>query len=96
MSKLQVFLLVSMTFAVYTAVCAFVCLAIAYPFMWIWNYALVQALTIVKPIDYWIAFWLMMTILLFYVGPKNARTKGLTHGIHRRTTRGKTNSNKRL
>lgn len=33
-------------------------LLMAWPFMWLWNYAVVSAVTIAKPIGYWVAFWL--------------------------------------
>ncbi len=39
-----------------------------YPFMWIWNYAVVKALTIAKPIEYWPAFWLAMFFAAFVRG----------------------------
>lgn len=40
----------------------------AWPFLWIWNYAVVEALTIAKPIEsFWVAFWLMMFISGFLV-----------------------------
>lgn len=38
------------------------CLLLAWPFMWIWNYAVVSALTVAKPITYWPAFWLSVFI----------------------------------
>lgn len=44
------------------------CLLMAWPFMWIWNYAVVSAIDIANPITYWIAFWLMLFISLFVVG----------------------------
>lgn len=44
---------------------------IAWPFMLIWNYAVVSALTIAKPINYWVAFWLMLFISLFATGSKS-------------------------
>lgn len=40
-------------------------LALAWPFMLLWNYAVVSAITIANPISYWVAFWLMMFIALF-------------------------------
>lgn len=39
----------------------------AYPFMWIWNYAVVGAISVAKPIDYWTSFWLAM----FFAGLKS-------------------------
>lgn len=41
------------------------CFGMALPFMWIWNYAVVQAVTFANPIDYWVAFWLMMFCVVF-------------------------------
>lgn len=38
---------------------------LAYPFMLMWNYSVVAALTIANPIGYWQSFWLMMLIGLF-------------------------------
>lgn len=40
-------------------------LAIALPFMWIWNYAVVSAIEIAKPITYWPAFWLAFFLSMF-------------------------------
>tara|TARA_Y100000034_G_C6909389_1_gene423344 strand:- start:2686 stop:2907 length:222 start_codon:yes stop_codon:yes gene_type:complete len=40
-------------------------LLMAFPFMWMWNYAVVAALTIANPISYWPAFCLMFFIGLF-------------------------------
>lgn len=40
-------------------------LLLAWPFMLIWNYAVVSALTVAKPIDYWVAFWMMSFLALF-------------------------------
>jgi hypothetical protein len=37
-------------------------LLLAFPFMWLWNYAVVAALTVAKPITFWPAFWLMVFI----------------------------------
>ena len=48
-------------------------LLLAWPFMWIWNYAVVAAVSVTKPIGYWIAFWLMMFISLFVAGGNNNR-----------------------
>ena len=43
-------------------------LVLAFPFMWMWNFAVVQAITVTQPIDYWVAFCLMMFIGLFIAG----------------------------
>lgn len=40
-------------------------LAIALPFMWIWNYAVVSAIEIARPITYWPAFWLAFFLSMF-------------------------------
>lgn len=41
-------------------------LLFAFPFMWIWNYAIVKAITIANPIDYWTAYLLTLFIGLFF------------------------------
>lgn len=48
-------------------VAAVISLLLAWPFMWMWNYAAVAALTVAKPITYWPAFCLMWFISLFMV-----------------------------
>jgi len=48
------------------------CLLMAWPFMWIWNYAVVSAVTVTKPIGYWVAFWLMLFVSLFVAGSKSS------------------------
>jgi hypothetical protein len=41
-------------------------LLMAWPFMWIWNYAVVAALSVANPITYWQAYWLsVFTTLVF-------------------------------
>ena len=55
-------------------VAALVCLLLAWPFMLLWNYAVVAALTIVKPINYWTAFWLMLFLSFFIVGYNSYKT----------------------
>ena len=47
------------------ALLACLSLALAWPFMWLWNYAIVSAIKVANPINYWVAFWLMMFIALF-------------------------------
>ena len=48
----------------------------AYPFMWIWNYAIVDTITICNPIDnFWVAFWLMMFISLFIKSTTSSKSK---------------------
>lgn len=49
------------------------CLLLAWPFMWIWNYAVVSALAVAKPITYWPAFWLSVFIGAFL--GRNAASK---------------------
>lgn len=39
----------------------------AFPFMWLWNYAVVGAITVAKPIEYWVAYWLMTFVSFFLV-----------------------------
>ena len=51
------------------------CLLLAWPFMLIWNYAVVAAVTMTKPIEYWVAFWLMLFLSLFIVGSKTSASK---------------------
>ena len=43
----------------------FFTLILAFPFMWIWNYALVSAVTFANPIDYWTSFCLLLFSLFF-------------------------------
>lgn len=50
------------------------CLLVAYPFMWIWNYAVVAAITIAKPIEYWVAYWLMLFISMFVAGSRSGKS----------------------
>jgi hypothetical protein len=45
--------------------CLITSLVLAYPFMLMWNYAVVAAFSIAKPITYWIAFILMFFISIF-------------------------------
>lgn len=40
----------------------------AWPFMWMWNYAVVSAVTVASPITYWPAFCLMLFLALFVTG----------------------------
>ena len=43
-------------------------LLLAFPFMWLWNYAVVSAISVAQPIEYWVSFWLMLFIVLFITG----------------------------
>jgi hypothetical protein len=36
--------------------------AMAFPFMWIWNYAIVKAVTIANVVSYWPAYWMMLFV----------------------------------
>lgn len=47
------------------AVVSAISLLMAWPFMWLWNGAVVEALTIAKPITYWVSFCLSCFIGLF-------------------------------
>lgn len=35
-------------------------LLFAFPFMWIWNFAVVKAITVANPISYWTAYLLAL------------------------------------
>lgn len=48
-------------------------LILAWPFMWMWNFAVVAAITVANPVDYWVAFCLMMFICLFVAGSKGSK-----------------------
>lgn len=50
-----------------------ICGIMAWPFMWLWNYAVVSSITIAKPISYWVAFWLSIFLGLFIL-PKSCTT----------------------
>lgn len=47
-------------------------LGTAFPFMWLWNFAVVAALSIAQPITYWPAFWLMLFTGLFVKASKSS------------------------
>ena len=51
------------------------CLLLAWPFGAMWNYAVVQAVTVAQPIEYWPAFWLMMFIGLFIAGSRSSSSR---------------------
>ena len=40
-------------------------LILAWPFMWLWNGAVVEALTVAKPIGYWVSFCLIIFVSAF-------------------------------
>ena len=48
-------------------------LLLAWPFMWLWNYAVVAAITVAKPIAYWTAVCLMMFMSAFVVGVRSSK-----------------------
>lgn len=41
-------------------IAAGIAMVFAFPFMWMWNYAVVEAVSVARPITFWPAFWLMM------------------------------------
>lgn len=45
---------------------ALITLPLAAPFMWIWNYAVVQAVTWANAIGFWVAFWLLIPVVLIF------------------------------
>jgi len=47
----------------------------AIPFMYIWNYAVVAALSIATPINYTEAFWLVIFISMFFGASKAGTNK---------------------
>jgi hypothetical protein len=50
-------------------------LIMAFPFMLIWNYAVVSALTCAKPIGFWVAYWLMVFFGFFLGSTSQIKTK---------------------
>ena len=57
--------------AVFVGICCFafaVTFVLAWPFMWFWNYAVVAALSVAKPIGYWNAYVLMWFLSVFVLG----------------------------
>ena len=42
--------------------CVIVCLLFAFPFMWAWNYAVVEAVSVAKPVGFWEALCLMVFV----------------------------------
>lgn len=53
---------------------ALICAVLAVPFMLMWNFAVVAAITVAKPISYNIAFCLMMFISFFIAGNKSSNS----------------------
>lgn len=54
-------------------VCLILAIVMAYPFMLIWNYAVVSAIDVANPITFWQAFWLSVFCSMFVRG---SRTSG--------------------
>lgn len=55
---------------------ALITLPLAAPFMWIWNYAVVQAVTWANAIGFWVAFWLLLPlVVVFYISLAMQTTK---------------------
>lgn len=52
---------------------AAVALLMAWVFMWLWNGAVVEALTVAKPIEYWTAFWLTFFLGIFVRAKSSAK-----------------------
>ena len=50
------------------AICAAFGLLLAWPFMWLWNYAMVEAISIAMPLTYWPAYCLLLLVSFFLVG----------------------------
>ena len=42
-----------------------ICLLLTWPFMVVWNYAVVAAISVAKPIGYWVAFCLILILITF-------------------------------
>jgi hypothetical protein len=45
---------------------------VAVPFMLMWNHAVVSAITIAKPIGYWVSFGLTIFFLTFVTGARTS------------------------
>ena len=57
-------------------VCALIiCLPLAGPFMWLWNYAVVFAISGVAVLDYWHAYWLLVFVAMFLGGVNASNTR---------------------
>lgn len=50
--------------------CMIIAFVMALPFMLLWNYAVVAAFTIVKPINYWVSVCLMIFMNCWIAGAK--------------------------
>lgn len=71
MDKVILFLLYVFAFC---AVFVNLSLLFTWPFMWMWNYSVVSALSVAQPITYWPAFCLMMFISLFCIGSRTSNS----------------------
>lgn len=61
--------------AIMIPIAAAICFVLAWPFMWLWNYAMVKAVTVCQPITYWPAFWLMILISMFFLSSSSGKSK---------------------
>jgi len=48
------------------------CAVVTWPFMWLWNYAVVAAVTVTQPIGYYPAYCLLLFLVLFWRGRKGS------------------------
>ena len=69
------FLIVLCLGVVFVVVYILLLLIFAYPFMLLWNYAVVAAISVANPIGYWVSFCLMIFISFFMIGSRNASAK---------------------
>ena len=47
-------------------------LLFAFPFMWLWNYAVVSAVSVAQPITYWVALCLMTFLSAFVASSRSS------------------------
>lgn len=50
-------------------------LLMAWPTMWLWNYCIVEAITVARPINYWVAFWIFFTLSICNYKPTDKDSK---------------------
>lgn len=75
MSKIILIISAALAAVTITGVMVFIfAVCCAYPFMLVWNYAVVNAITIAKPIDFWTAL-LLNLLLVFYTSQPFAQSK---------------------
>lgn len=55
--------------------CVIIAILMAYPFMLIWNYAVVAAIDVANPITFWQAFWLSLFCSMFLSGNRASRSE---------------------